>query len=159
WAQHWLDVVRYAESDGYRADYYRDDAWRYRDYVIGSFNDDKPYDLFVREQLAADEFAPDDPDALIGTAFLRHGIYEYNQRNARMTWELIMTEVPNGTGEALLGLGMGCAECHDHKFDPILQKDYFALQSFLSTTWWPEEETLGTPEQKAEYQKQLAAWE
>ena len=159
WGQHWLDVVRYSESDGYRADTYRPDAWRYRDYVISSFNEDKPYDLFVREQLAADEFAPDDPDALIGTAFLRHGIYEYNQRNARMHWELIMNEMTNVTGEVFLGLGVGCAQCHDHKFDPILQKDYFALQSFLSTTWWPEDRYLATPGELSEYKEDLAAWE
>lgn len=159
WGQHWLDVVRYAESDGYRADTYRNDAWRYRDYVIASFNEDKPYDRFVREQLAADELAPDDPDALIGTAFLRHGIYEYNQRNARMHWELIMNEMTNVTGEVFLGLGVGCAQCHDHKFDPILQKDYFALQSFLSTTWWPEDRYLATPEELTAYEKNLDAWE
>ena len=158
WGQHWLDVVRYAESDGYRADDFRPDTWRYRDYVISSFNEDKPYDQFIREQLAADEFAPDDPDKLIGTAFLRLGIYEWNQRNARMQWDLILTEMTNVTGEAFLGLGVGCAQCHDHKFDPILQKDYFALQSFLNTTWWPEHHPLGSAEEKAAYQKQLAEW-
>lgn len=158
WAQHWLDVVRYAESDGYRADDFRPDAWRYRDYVIRSFNEDKPYDLFVREQLAADEFAADDPDALIGTAFLRHGIYEYNQRNARMHWELIVNEMTNVTGEVFLGLGVGCAQCHDHKFDPILQKDYYALQSFLATTWWPENEVLATPAERAAHETAMAEW-
>lgn len=158
WGQHWLDVVRYAESDGYRADDYRPDTWRYRDYVIAAFNSDKPYHEFIREQLAADEFAPNDPDKLIGTAFLRHGIYEWNQRNARMQWDLILTEMTNVTGEAFLGLGVGCAQCHDHKFDPILQKDYFALQSFLNTTWWPENSPLGTAGDKAEYRKQLAEW-
>ena len=159
WGQHWLDVVRYAESDGYRADFFRPDAWRYRDYVIDSFNTNKPYDQFVREQLAADEFAADDPDALIGTAFLRHGIYEYNQRNARMHWELIVNEMTNVTGEVFLGLGIGCAQCHDHKFDPILQKDYFALQSFLATTWWPEDRVLATPEEFAAHEKAMAEWE
>lgn len=159
WGQHWLDVVRYAESDGYRADDFRPDSWRYRDYVIRSFNADKPYDQFIREQLAADELTPDDPEALIGTAFLRHGVYEWNQRNAEMQWDLIMTEMTNVTGEAFLGLGVGCAQCHDHKFDPILQKDYFALQAFLNTTWWPEDATLGTPEEHEAYQQQLAKWE
>lgn len=159
WGQHWLDVVRYSDSDGYNADGYRPDAWRYRDYVINSLNDDKPYDQFVREQLAADEFAADDPDKLIATAFLRHGVYEWNQRNAEMQWDLIITEMTNVTGEVFLGVGVGCAQCHDHKFDPILQKDYFALQSFLNATWWPEDRTLATPEQRAEYNKQLAKWE
>lgn len=159
WGMHWLDVVRYAESDGYRADDYRPDVWRYRDYVIRSLNEDKPYTQFVREQLAADEFAADDPDALIATAFLRLGIYEWNQRNARMQWELILTEMTNVTSETFLGLSMGCAECHDHKFDPILQKDYFALQAFLNSTWWPENRDLATPEQRASHDAQLAKWE
>ncbi|MFT5469708.1 MAG: hypothetical protein ACI8UO_004830 [Verrucomicrobiales bacterium] len=159
WGQHWLDVVRYSDSDGYNADGFRPDSYRYRDYVIRSFNEDKPYDEFVREQLAADELSPDDPDKLIGTAFLRHGVYEWNQRNAEMQWDLILTEMTNVTGEAFLGLGVGCAQCHDHKFDPILQKDYFALQSFLNTTWWPENRTLATLEVRAEYEKQLVKWE
>lgn len=159
WGQHWLDLVRYADSDGYNADGYRPDAWRYRDYVIHSLNEDKPYDEFVREQLAADEFAPNDPEKLIATAFLRHGVYEWNQRNAEMQWDLIMTEMTNVTGEVFLGVGVGCAQCHDHKFDPILQKDYFALQSFLNATWWPENQTLATPEERAKYDRQLAEWE
>lgn len=159
WAQHWLDVVRYADSDGYRADGYRPDVWRYRDYVIDAFNDDKPYDQFVREQIAADEFAADDPDTVIATAFLRHGVYEWNQRDARGQWDIIMTEMTNVTGETFLGLGVGCAQCHDHKFDPILQKDYFALQSFFNSTWWPEHDVLATPEQQADYDSKLAIWE
>ena len=159
WGQHWLDLVRYAESDGYRADGYRPDTWRYRDYVIRSFNEDKPYDQFVREQLAADEFAPHDPETLIGTAFLRLGIYEWNQRNARMQWDLIMTEMTNVTGEVFLGLGIGCAQCHDHKFDPILQKDHFALQAFLNSTWWPENHPLATEEELEDYQRRLGKWE
>ncbi|MCB1064862.1 MAG: PSD1 domain-containing protein, partial [Verrucomicrobiae bacterium] len=159
WGQHWLDVVRYTDSDGYNADGFRPDAYRYRDYVVNAFNNDKPYNEFVREQLAADEFAPNDPDKLIGTAFLRHGVYEWNQRNAEMQWDLIITEMTNVTGEAFLGIGIGCAQCHDHKFDPILQKDYFALQAFLNSTWWPEDRTLATPEQRAEYEQKLAKWE
>ncbi|MBI3875176.1 MAG: DUF1549 domain-containing protein [Verrucomicrobia bacterium] len=87
WARHWLDLVRYAESDGYKADDYRPHSWRYRDYVVKSFNDDKPYDRFVREQLAADELFPDNPDALIGASYLRHGIYEYNNRNVEGQWQ------------------------------------------------------------------------
>ncbi|MFP6900316.1 MAG: DUF1549 and DUF1553 domain-containing protein, partial [Opitutales bacterium] len=155
WATHWLDVARYADSDGYRADDFRPGAYLYRDYVIQSFNADKPYDQFVREQLAADEFAANDPEILIATAFLRHGIYEWNQRNARMQWELIMNEMTQVTGEAFLGLGIGCAQCHDHKFDPILQKDFYALQSFLSGVWWPENRKLGSSEELMK----LKVWE
>jgi len=159
WGQHWLDVVRYAESDGYRADDFRPEVWMYRDYVIRSFNEDKSYRQFVREQLAADEFAADDPETLIATAFLRLGIYEWNQRNAPMQWDLILTEMTNVTSEAFLGLGMGCAQCHDHKFDPILQKDYFAMQAFLNSTWWPENATLATPEARTSHDAAQAQWE
>lgn len=159
WAQHWLDVVRYAESDGYREDAFRPAASRYRDYVIRSLNDDKPYDRFVKEHLAGDEIDPTDPDVFIGTAFLRHGIYEWNQRNARMHWDLIVNELTRVTGEAFLGIGIGCAQCHDHKFDPILQRDYFGLQAFLSTVEWPIRAELATPEQKADYNRKRQAWE
>jgi hypothetical protein len=155
WATHWLDVVRFAESDGYRADDFRSSAHLYRDYVIRSLNQDKPYDQFVREQLAGDEIKPDDFDHMVGTGFLRHGVYEWNQRNARMQWELILNEMTNVTGEVFLGLGIGCAQCHDHKFDPILQKDYYSLQSFLSSVWWPEDKRLG---KKSEMGK-LNEWE
>lgn len=159
WGQHWLDVVRYAESDGYRADDFRPETWMYRDYVVRSYNEDKPYHQFIREQLAADEIAPNDPDILIATAFMRLGIYEWNQRNAKMQWDLILTEMTNVTSDAFLGLGMGCAQCHDHKFDPILQKDYFALQSFFNSTWWPENQLLASPETRAAYDAKTAAWE
>ncbi|QDU63341.1 Planctomycete cytochrome C [Planctomycetes bacterium Pan216] len=159
WAQHWLDVVRYAESDGYNEDAFRPSASAFRDYVIRSFNDDKPYDQFVREHLAGDEIDPDDPNVFIGTAYLRHGIYEWNQRNARMHWGLIMDEMTRVTGEAFLGIGIGCAQCHDHKFDPILQKDYYGLQAFMSSVAWPMDRILATPEEIAAYQKKQHAWE
>lgn len=158
WAQHWLDVVRYAETDGYRSDDFRPSAYRYRDYVIRSFNDDKPYDQFLREQLAGDEIDPDNPEVIIGTGFLRHGVYEWNQRNARVHWELIINEMTNVTAETFLGLGFGCAQCHDHKFDPILQRDYYALQSFFATTWWPNDRKLATPEERVHYEAELKIW-
>ncbi len=155
WAGHWLDVVRYAESDGYREDKFRPDAHRYRDYVVRAFNADKPYDQFVREQLAADELAPGDPDVLEATGFLRLGIYEWNQRNAEMQHRIMVDEMTRVTGETFLGLGIGCAQCHDHKFDPILQRDYYGLQAFLSSVAWPRDRKLGTRDQLAA----RAAWE
>ena len=158
WGRHWLDLVRYSESDGYRADFHRPDAWRYRDYVIRSINDDKPYDQFVREQLAGDELAPDDPDALVATAFLRHGVYEHNQRDARMHWSLIMDEMTDVTGEVLLGMSISCARCHDHKFDPILRDDYYRLQAFFKPILWRDDVPMATPEQRREHQVQLAKW-
>jgi mono/diheme cytochrome c family protein len=159
WGQHWLDLARYAESDGYREDAFRPHAWPYRDYVIKSFNDDKPYDQFVREQLAGDEINPDDPNVLIGTAFLRHGIYEWNQRDAEGQRELMVNEMTDVTGELFLGLSFACARCHDHKFDPILQKDYYRLKSFFTGVQWREDVPLATPEQKAEHAAQMKAWE
>jgi len=158
WAQHWLDLVRYAESDGYNQDAYRAYAWPYRDYVIKSFNDDKPYDQFVREQLAGDEIAPDDPQVLIATAFMRHPVYEWNQRDARGQWDIILTDMTDTTGELFLGLSMGCAHCHNHKFDPILQKDYYRLRAFFTPVHWRDDLKLVTPTEKAAFDAQEAKW-
>lgn len=159
WGRHWLDLVRYAESDGFKQDAYRPNAWRYRDYVIRSFNEDKPYDRFVKEQLAGDELWPDDPDALIATGYLRHGLYEYNQREVPKQWSQILMDVTDVTGDALLGLSMQCARCHDHKFDPILQTDYFRLQAFFAPMLPRNDWPVATQEQKAEYETARAAWE
>ncbi len=158
WAQHWLDLVRYAESDGYNQDAYRPHAWPYRDYVIRSFNDDKPYDQFVREQLAGDEIAPDDPNVLIATAFMRHPVYEYNLRDVRGQWDLILTDMTDTAGELFLGLSMGCARCHNHKFDPILQKDYYRLRAFFTPVHWREDLKLATPAEKQAHDEQETVW-
>ncbi len=158
WARHWLDLARYAESDGFRQDEYRPNAWRYRDYVIQAFNSDKPYDRFVREQLAGDEIAPDEPSALIATGFLRHTIYEYNQRDARTQWQNMLNDLTDVTGDVFLAMGMGCARCHDHKFDPILQKDYFALQAFFAPMI-PRTGPVATKEEQAAYLAKLKEWE
>lgn len=159
WAQHWLDLVRYAESDGYRADAYRPGAWPYRDYVIKSFNADKPYDRFVREQLAGDEIAPNDPEVLIATSYLRNPIYEWNQRDVRGQAELILTDLTDNAGEVFLGLSMGCARCHDHKFDPILQKDYFSLRAFFEPVLWRTDLKLATADEQSQHAEKLKAWE
>lgn len=158
WGQHWLDVVRYADSDGYRADDFRPTAHQYRDYVIRAFHQDKPYDRFVREQLAGDEMAPDDPEVVVATGFLRNGVYEWNQRNAEMQREIMINEITNVTGEVFLGMGIGCARCHDHKFDPIRQKDYFAFQAFLSSVYWPDDRLLAEAREKARYENSLSQW-
>lgn len=159
WAQHWLDLVRYAESDGYNEDAYRPAAWPYRDWVINSLNHDKPYDQFVREQIAGDEIAPNDPNVLIATSYLRNPIYEWNQRDVRGQWDVILTDITDTTGEVFLGLSFGCARCHNHKFDPILQKDYFRMKSFFASVHWRDDLKLATPEEKARYDEQLAVWE
>jgi len=158
WARHWLDLVRYAESDGYKQDGYRPHAWPYRDYVIRALNEDKPYDRFVLEQLAGDEIAPDDLDVVVATGFLRHGIYEYNQRNAYGQWRDILNDITDVTGDVFLGLGMGCARCHDHKFDPILQRDYFALQAFFAPLLWRDDLPLGTREERAAHGARRKEW-
>jgi hypothetical protein len=159
WAQHWLDLVRYADSDGYRADFLRPAAWQYRDWVIRSFNADKPYDRFVREQLAGDELAPENPEVLVATSYLRNPIYEYNQRDVRGQATLITDDITANAGEVFLGLSFACARCHDHKFDPILQKDYFALRAFFEGVLWPSGLKLATREEQARHAEQQAAWE
>ncbi len=159
WARHWLDLVRYAESDGFRQDAYRPHVWPYRDYVIRSFNEDKPYDRFVLEQLAGDELAPDDPEVVVATGFLRLGMYEYNQRDVPKQWGEILNDLTDVTGDVFLAMGMGCARCHDHKFDPLLQRDYFALQAFFAPLLWRDDAVLATRGRQEERRKALANWE
>ncbi len=159
WARHWLDLVRYAESDGYRQDAYRPDAWRYRDYVVQSFNADKPYDRFLAEQLAGDEIDPDDPQLRVAAGYLRLWPYEYNQRNVIGQWEDIVNDVTDVTGEVFLGLSIGCARCHDHKFDPILQEDYFRLRAFFSPMLPRDDLPLARASQCETYRQKRSAWE
>ena len=158
WARHWLDLVRYAESDGYRADDYRPNAWRYRDYVIASFNSDKPYDRFVQEQLAGDELWPDNPEARIATGYLTLGIYEYNNRDAAGQWTAMLNDITDTTADVFMGMGVQCARCHDHKFDPILQKDYFRLQAFFAPIRLLQEAEVVTKEQRKAYEEKFSAW-
>jgi Protein of unknown function (DUF1549)/Protein of unknown function (DUF1553)/Planctomycete cytochrome C len=159
WGQHWLDLVRYAESDGFRQDAVRQEAWRFRDYVVRAFNIDKPYDRFLTEQLAGDELDCDDPELKIATGYYRLGPYEYNQRNVRGQWADILNEITDVTGEVFLGLSFGCARCHDHKFDPILQKDYYRLQAFFAPLSFRDDLTLARPHEEAHYQSRQTAWE
>jgi len=158
WARQWLDVVRYAESDGFRADFYRPEAWRYRDYVVNVFNDDKPYDQFIIEQLAGDEVAPEKAEALVATGFLRTFLYEYNQRDARTQWQDILNQVTDITGEVFLGLGIGCARCHDHKFDPILQEDYYRLQACFGTMVPRDDIPAADAAEHQRYRQQYETW-
>ena len=158
WGRHWLDLVRYAESDGYKQDAYRPNAWRYREYVVRAFNEDKPYDRFIMEQLAGDEIAPEDPDAIVATGFLRLGIYEYNQRDVRTQWHAMLNEITDVTADVFLALGMSCARCHNHKFDPLLQEDYYRLQAFFSPILLCNDVPAAAPEQIARYEAKLAEW-
>jgi hypothetical protein len=158
-ALHWLDLVRYAESDGFNADDFRPNAWRYRDYVINAFNSDKPYDRFIQEQIAGDEMFPDDPQALIATGFNRHFPDEYNARNIDQRLQEILDDMTDVTGQVFLGLTVGCAKCHDHKYDPILQKDFYTLQSFYVGFSPRDDIPLATPKQIKDYETRLAEWE
>ena len=159
WARHWLDLVRYADSDGYKKDAFRPLIWRYRDYVIRSFNSDKPFDQFVLEQLAGDELYPDDPEALAATGYLRLWAYECNQADIRTQWNHILNDVTENMGEVFLGLGLRCARCHNHKFDPILRRDFFRFRAFFAPLWPREDMTYSTLEQRAEYQEKKATWQ
>ena len=159
WARYWLDLVRYCESDGWNQDAYRPRIWRYRDYVVDAFNQDKPYPEFVLQQLAGDEIPGDHPDNLTAAGFLRLGIYEYNQRDARGHWNDIMNETTDVVGDVFLGMSMACARCHDHKFDPLLQKDYFHLRAFFEPIHWRDDLVAATDQQKQEHAQALAVWE
>jgi hypothetical protein len=132
YGRHWLDVARYADSAGFEYDFDRPNAWRYRDYVIKSFNDDKPYDRFLIEQLAGDEMDGKTDDTLIATGFLRAGprvlFREKDNPERRHDY---LDEILATIGKGTLGLTINCARCHDHKFDPIRQKDYYALQASI----------------------------
>ena len=186
WAQHWLDVVRYAESDGYEADTPRPHAWRYRDYVVRSFNRDLPYNRFVTEQIAGDLLAaaphprplspegrgekelpphrqPLSPegrgenaeaDLLIAAGLHRCGPVHLTSGNIdpAVARQEVLTEITNGVATAFLGLTMGCARCHDHKFDPISLLDYYRLQAFFSTLQ-PKDVLLATDREKADYDR------
>jgi hypothetical protein len=159
WALYWLDLVRYAESDGFKADDVRPNAWRYRDYVIKAFNDDKPYDRFVREQLAGDELYPSDPEALVATAFNRHFPDEYNARNLTQRRQEILNDVTDTTGAVFLGLTVGCARCHNHKFDPISQKDYYRLQAFFAAMSPRDDLGLASPDELRRHKEAVSRWQ
>ncbi len=136
WAQHWLDVVRFAESDGFEYDRYRPGIWRYRDYVIHCFNEDRPFDRFVTEQVAGDEIEPANHELQIAAGFHRLGPVRRNAGNQEVAFSRneVLTEMTDALGMVFLGLTVGCARCHDHRFDDFPQDDYYRLQAFLAAT-------------------------
>lgn len=135
WARHWLDVARYADSGGFETDIFFGHAWRYRDYVIRAFNSDKPYRQFVREQIAGDELYPDEPEALVATGLYTVGpvLQEAGMVAGKLEYDQL-TDAVDTTGAAFLGLTIGCARCHDHKYDPISQRNYFGLQAVFAAS-------------------------
>jgi mono/diheme cytochrome c family protein len=135
WGQHWLDVVRYADTSGFSNDWERSSAWRYRDYVIRSFNNDKPYNRFIIEQIAGDELKPGDPEMLIAIGYLRMGPWEHTPMNPnKVSRQEYLDDVVNSIGQTFLSTAMRCCKCHDHKFDPIPTRDYYRLYAALATT-------------------------
>lgn len=180
WGRHWLDVTRYADSSGFANDYERGNAWRYRDYVIRSINQDKPYDQFILEQIAGDEIIDQSPEErtvstrpeelLIAVGFLRMGPWELTGMEvARIARQRFLDDVTDVVGQVFLGHMLQCARCHDHKFDPIPTRDYYSIQAAFSTTqlaerpcgFLPDENTDGFDERRylklreAFYQRQL----
>ncbi len=159
WAQHWLDVVRYAESDGFKSDVLRPNAYRYRDYVINAFNDDLAYDRFIRQQLAGDELEPNNAQAIIATGLNRLYPDEDNAANLFQRRQEILDDITETNGLAFLGMTMGCAQCHDHKFDDILQADYFSLQAFFTPFVERDDILLASEAEQHEFVAKLASWE
>lgn len=145
-ARIWLDVARYADSSGYANDYERPNTWRYRDYVIRSFNADKPYDQFIKEQIAGDEIDQSVADNVIATGFLRLPTWEHTAMSVpEVTRQLFLDDVVASVGETFLGQPLGCAKCHDHKFDPIPTKDYYRIQAVFADTQFTEREVPFQP--------------
>ena len=140
WGRHWLDVARYADSSGFEQDYNRPNAWRYRDYVIDAFNADKPYNQFIREQIAGDELDHVTDETLIATGFLRAGPrVQFREKDNPERRHDYLDDVLATIGRGMLGMTVHCARCHDHKFDPIPQRDYYRLQAsifgYVETDW------------------------
>ncbi|HVN04116.1 MAG TPA: PSD1 and planctomycete cytochrome C domain-containing protein [Bryobacteraceae bacterium] len=171
WARHWLDLARYAESDGFAVDSERPAAWRYRDYVIRAFNQDKPYDLFIEEQLAGDEVQDkrenekDQSERLVALAFLRMAPWEADATSQQQLRQDFLNEVTGTTASVFLGLTVGCAQCHNHKYDPIPQRDFYRFQSFFAAAAMEEcaapfidaEDPAGMKRQLRSYEDQADA--
>ena len=159
WGRHWLDLARYAETGGFEQDITRPNAWRYRDYVTNAFNSDKPYDRFVQEQMAGDELWPERPDARIATAFNRHYAEEPNQKDLLLARQETLHDITGVVGSTFLGLTFNCAQCHDHKFDPITQRDYYRLQAFFASVNHDDSFPAVPADEYQEYERKLAIWE
>ena len=157
WARYWLDVTRYADTSGFSRDDARPNAWRYRDYVIRAFIDDKPFDRFILEQIAGDELDPSDAEMLIAAGFLRMGPWEHTGMAVEaVTRQQYLDDATNAVGETFLGQILRCAKCHDHKFDPIPTRDYYQLMATLAPVqpaerparFLPMENTVGFEEHR-----------
>jgi hypothetical protein len=165
WGRHWLDVVRYADTNGYERDEFRPSTWRYRDYVIQAFNADKPFDQFIREQLAGDELVhqPLDEDGiekLVATGYLRLGPYDSTASlfvEDSKGRDALMTDLVTTTGSAFLGLTLACCQCHDHKYDPLLQADHFRMRAFFAGVKFSDDLVVDPPRVRDEVARHNAA--
>jgi cytochrome c553 len=170
WGRHWLDLVRYAQTNGYEQDDEKAFAWRYRDYVIRAFNEDKPYDRFVHEQLAGDELEDRSGDSIIATGFYRLGVWDNEPDDKLAATYEELDDIIRTTSETFLGLTVGCARCHEHKFDPIPQQDYYRLLAFfrnvapygrdmIETHWEPNPDAIFTPLGSPDETARFKAWD
>src|SRR5579875_403168 len=157
-AQHWLDLARYADTDGFEFDQARPNAWRYRDWVVDALNRDMPYDQFVRLQLAGDEIAPEDPSTFVATGFNRCYPDMVDLNDQRLRRQNALNDITETTGLVFLGLTIGCARCHDHKFDPIRQADFYRLQAFFAGSRFRDDYPLAEPGPRRAYERALDAW-
>ena len=149
WARQWLDLARYADSDGFKSDKARPNAWRYRDWVVKALNDDMPYDRFLALQLAGDEIAPGDPDAFIATGFNRNWPFEDNNMVPGLGRQWMLDDVTDTTTAVVLGLTVACARCHDHKYDAISQRDYYRIQGVFAASRAKDDFILAPAEDQA----------
>lgn len=170
WGRHWLDLVRYAESNSYERDGTKPFVWRYRDYVIRSFNEDKPYDQFIVEQLAGDEMPARNADSLIATGYYRLGKWDDEPVDHEQAWFDDADDILATTGQTFLGMTINCARCHDHKIDPISQRDYYSMLAFIrniqrygirghDTVLRQSTRPLAPPETQQRYEKELREYE
>lgn len=159
WGRHWLDLARYADSNGYEFDEVRPNAWRYRDYVVRSLNADKPYNRFIEEQLAGDELAPNDPDAVIATGFNLLGPDMTDSADQVLRRQNTLNDMTDTAALVFLGLTLGCARCHDHKYEPLPQQDYYRFQAFFVASRFRSDLPAATPEQQDQFHRAQAAYE
>lgn len=158
WGRNWLDVVRFAETAGFKEDPVRPYAYTYRDYVIRAYNRDLPFDRFVMDQLAGDELFPDDTESLAATGYCRMWPDESNASDILLARQTSLDDLTGNVGAVFLGLSIGCAQCHDHKFDPLLQTDFYQLQAFFSGIVLEDQLPVGTRSQLAKYRQEEKAW-
>jgi hypothetical protein len=158
WGRNWLDVVRFAETAGFKEDPLRPTAYTYRDYVIRAYNRDLPFDRFILDQFAGDELFPDDTDSLAATGYCRMWPDESNASNILLARQMSLDDLTGNVGAAFLGMSIGCAQCHDHKFDPILQTDFYQLQAFFSGIVLEDKVPVGTYAELEKYRQAEQTW-